>query len=47
MLHYIALLAVVYVVVLILLPQHVLALTFIAFAWFSSLDIWHTVPWTP
>ena len=47
MLHYIALLALAYIVLLILAPQHVLGLTFIAFAWLSSLDIWQTVPWTP
>ena len=47
MLHYIALLAFFYIVVLIMAPQHVLGLTFIAFAWLSSWDIWYTVPWTP
>ena len=47
MLHYIALAALAYLVVLVMIPQHVLGLTFIAFAWLSSLDIWHTVPWTP
>ena len=47
MLHYLAILAVVYLIVFIAAPQHVLALTFIAFAWLSSWDIWYTVPWSP
>jgi len=47
MLHYIALLVLAYLVVLVMIPQHVLAVTFIAFAWLSSLDIWGIVPWTP
>ena len=47
MIHYIALLVLAYLVVLVMIPQHVLAVTFITFAWLSSLDIWHTVPWTP
>ena len=47
MLHYIALLVLAYLVILVMIPQHVLAVTFIAFAWLSSLDIWGIVPWTP
>ena len=47
MIHYILATLVVYIVFLVLLPQQVAALTLLAAAWLTSLDIWQTVPWYP
>jgi len=47
MMHYIAVFLFLYVVLLLIAPQHVLAATLLAFASAWSLVDWTTVPWIP
>jgi hypothetical protein len=45
--HYILITLAVYIGCFVIFPQQVAALTLLAAAWFTSMDIWQTVSWLP
>ena len=46
-LHLLGVLLFLYVVALLIFPQHVLGITVVMVAWAANLVDWTTVPWTP
>tara|TARA_X000001382_G_C3165601_1_gene177743 strand:- start:1574 stop:1777 length:204 start_codon:yes stop_codon:yes gene_type:complete len=46
-LHFLGVLLFLYVVALLVFPQHVLGITIVMVAWVANLVDWTTVPWTP